>query len=218
LEFKYYIVKDVFINDKESLKSGVRIQKIPAVYTINFKNGEGPFDDLPTLKKKSTIFRNILLRNSKRAQQICLEKNICVVKNFALTEKGFSVDMNFINVFQHCIKGQIKKGKVSGVHYYDSDTMKILKINKLDESSGVWEAEIEIFDKKTNKWIKKDSTTFFPKDWSMHQLFHECVYAVKNMKKKVNSKNIFTSLTETGVKVEIISVNNEMKSIYPILD
>lgn len=126
--------------------------------------------------------------------------------------------MNFINVFQHCIKGQIKKGKVSGVHYYDSDTMKILKINKLDESSGVWEAEIEIFDKKTNKWIKKDSTTFFPKDWSMHQLFHECVYAVKNMKKKVNSKNIFTSLTETGVKVEIISVNNEMKSIYPILD
>lgn len=218
MEFKYYIVKDVFINDKESLKSGVRIQKIPAVYTINFKNGEGPFDDLPTLKKKSTIFRNILLRNSKRAQQICLEKNICVVKNFALTEKGFSVDMNFINVFQHCIKGQIKKGKVSGVHYYDSDTMKILKINKLDESSGVWEAEIEIFDKKTNKWIKKDSTTFFPKDWSMHQLFHECVYAVKNMKKKVNSKNIFTSLTETGVKVEIISVNNEMKSIYPILD
>lgn len=219
MEFKYYIHKDAFINDKQGLKPGVRIEKIPAIYTFDFKEGEGPFNDLPTLKKKSRIFRVILLSNPKRAQQICLEKNISVIKDFVFTKQNFSVDMNFVNVFEHCIKGQIKNGKVSGVHYYDSDRVKILKILELNKLTGVWEAEIEFFDKKTNKWIKKDNpTTFFPKNWTMHQLFHECVYAVNNKQKKTDSENVFISQTETGINVEIISINNEMKSIYPLLN
>lgn len=126
--------------------------------------------------------------------------------------------MNFINVLKHCVRGQIKNEKVSGVHYYDPDTIRILKIIELNDAIGVWEAEIEIYDKKRDKWIRKvNSTTFFPKDWTMHQLFHECYYAVNNMEKKDKCKNVFTSQTETGIKVEIISINNEMKSIYPLL-
>ena len=219
MEFKYYIHKDAFINDKQGLKPGVRIEKIPAIYTITFNDGEGPFNDLPTLKRKSTIFRNILLRNPKRAQQICLEKNISIIKDFIFTKEHFSVDMNFVNVFEHCIKGQVVNGKVSGVHYYNSDRVKILKVIQQNKSTGVWEAEIEFFDKKTNMWIKKDNpTTFFPQNWTMHQLFHECVYAVNNKQKKADSNNVFTSQTETGIKVEIISINDEMKSIYPLLN
>lgn len=218
MEFKYYIHENAFVNNKQGLKSGVRIEKIPAFYTITFKDGEGPFNDLATLKKKSTIFRNVLLRNSKRAQQICLEKNICVIKDFIFTKENFSVDMNFLNVFEHCVKGHILNGKVSGVHYYDSDRVKILRIIKQNKLNGVWEAYIEFFDKRTSKWIEKDNpTTFFPRDWSIHQLFHECFYAVKNKQIKTGSKNVYTSTTETGINVEIININGEMKSIYPVL-
>lgn len=189
------------------------------LYTIEFKEGEGPFNDLTSLKKKSTIYRNILLRNSKRAQQICLEKNISIIKDFVFAKEDFSVNKDFINVIEHCIKGEIKNGKVSGVHYYDSEKVRILNIIDENISNRIWKAEIEFYDLKTKKWIKKDNpTTFFPNDWSMHQLFHECVYAVNNKQKKVNSKNVFVSKTETGINVEIICINGEMKSIYPLLE
>jgi len=219
LVYKYYIHKNSFINNKQGLKPGVRIEKIPSIYTIDFKEREGPFNDLPSLKKKSTIYRNILLRNPKRAQQICLEKNISVIKDFIFTKEGFSVNKDFISVFEHCIKGHIKNGKVYGVHYYDSEKVKVLKIIEQNESNGIWKAEIEFYDKKSNSWIKKDNpTTFFPQNWSMHQLFHECVYAVNNKQKKVDSKNVFVSKTEAGINVEIICINGEMKSIYPLLE
>lgn len=52
----------------------------------------------------------------------------------------------------------------------------------------------------------------------MHQLFHECVLAVDNKQQKSNSKNVFISKTETGIDVEIISINGMMKSIYPVLE
>jgi len=219
LEYNYYINKNTFLNDKQSLKAGVRIEKIPSFYTVNFKNGDGPFKDLSTLKKKSTIYRNLLLRNSKRAQQICLEKNICAVKDFIFTKEDFSVSKDFINTFEHCIKGQIKKGKVTGVHHYDSTKVKILNIIDQNESNGIWKAEIEFYDRISEKWIKKDRpSTFFPLKWTMHQLFHECYYATNNKKLKDNSENVFLAKTESGINVEIICINGETKSIYPLLE
>lgn len=219
MEYKYYIDKNTFINDQQSLKPGVRIKKIPSIYTFDFTNGEGPFTNLQTLKKKSTIYRNILLRNPKRAQQICLEKNISIIKDFILTKEGLSVDIDFINVLEHSIKGKIIKGKVSGVHYYDSKKVKILKIIERNKSNGIWKAEIKFYDKKSDKWIMKNiPTTFFPINWSVHQLFHECLYAVKNKQKKIDSKNVYKSKTESGINVEIICIKGKMKSLYPLLN
>ncbi|CDF78550.1 conserved hypothetical protein [Formosa agariphila KMM 3901] len=219
MKFKYYILKNTFINDKQGLKPGVRINKIPAMYTIKLAEGEGPFNDLPTLKRKSTIYRNIVLRNPKRAEQICLEKNITEIKDLILTKKNSSVDLNFVEIFEHCIKGQVKKGKVSGVHYYNSERVKILKLIKQNNKTGIWEAEIEFLDKKTNTWVKKEkSTTFFPRNWSMHQLFHECEFAVEHKQKVAGKKNVFISQTVSGIEVEIIIINDKMRSIYPLLN
>lgn len=219
MDYKYYIHKNTFLNDKQGLKPGVRIEKIPSNYKIDFKEGEGPFDDILTLKKRSTIFRNILLRNPKRAQQICLEKNIIEIKDFILTKENFSISTDFINVFEHCIKGKVQRGKVTGVHYYNPEKVKILKLIDVNKSNNVWKAEIEFFDKKAKIWIKKDTpSTFFPPNWSIHQLFHECIYAVDNKEEKIHSNNVFTSKTASGINVEIICYNGKLKSIYPLLE
>ena len=219
MEFKYYIHKNTFINDKQGLKPGVRIEKIPSIYIIDFKEGEGPFSDLVTLKKESTIYKNLLLRNTKRAQQICLEKNISVIKDFVFTKEDFSVSKDFIKVLEHCIKGQVIKGIVSGVHHYDSKKVKILNLIEENKSNGIWKAEIEFYDKISKKWIRKDRpSTFFPLNWTMHQLFYECHFAINNKQPKDNSENVFVSKTESGISVEIICINGETKSIYPMLD
>ncbi|MBJ2173777.1 EndoU domain-containing protein [Aureibaculum sp. A20] len=218
MDYYYYILKNSFSTDKQSLKTGVIIHKVPTTYPFDFINGNGPFKDLKELKRKSTIYRNLILRNPKRAEQICVEKNMRVIKAVVLAKKGLRVNLDFIEIIEHCTKGRVNRGKVSGIHFYDPKTVKILNIIDQNPSNGIWEAQIEYFDSRTKKWIKKDtSTTFFPNDWSYHQLFHECLFAVNNKIKKKNSKNIYTSKTESGIEVEIICLNGAMKSIYPVL-
>ncbi len=218
MEYKYYIDENIFVNDKQGLKPGVRIKKIPSLYTINFTNGEGPFDDLPTLKKNSKIYRDIQLKDPRRAQQICLEKNINEVIDFVFANDDLSVDVDFLNVLQHCTKGTVTKGKVSGVHFFDFSKVRILKIIERNKSNGIWKAEIEFYDEQSNKWVRKENpTTFFPINWNFHQLFHECLYAVNNKQKRIESNNVYESKTASGINVEIISINGKMKSIYPLL-
>ncbi len=218
MNYNYYIHKNTYINNKQGLKDGVRIEKIPSIYLIKYKEAEGPFKNLETLKKNSEIYRNLLLTNPKRAQQICFENNISLIKDFVFTNEDFFTDKNFIEIIEHCIKGRIKNGKITGIHYYNPEKMKILNITKENLLNGTWEAEIEFYNLKTNKWIRKDKpTTFFPMNWSIHDLFHECFYAVTNKQKKENRKNIYVSKTKTGIDVEIICSNSVLKSIYPIL-
>lgn len=214
----YYILNDVFTTDKESLKTGVRIFKIPTDRIIDFTKGEGPFDSIKNLKKSSKIFKNLQRQDTKRAQQIILDKNVCKVKGFALREKDKTVDLDFIKLLEHTTKGKIIGNKISGVHYYNPERVKILRVLKVNKLTKVCEAEIEYFNPKTNEWIKKEKpTTFFPLTWNENQLFHECEYAFKNMKKKENSDSVYYSKTISNIDVEIIKINENVKSIYPLV-
>ena len=76
---------------------------------------------------------------------------------------------------------------------------------------------MKIIDKNGN-WVRKDSiTTFFPNHWDKTTSSKEILYAVENKKQKKDSENIYISETFSGILVEIIIVNNKMKTIYPIL-
>lgn len=192
--------------------------RIPIFYKIDFVEGDGPFENLSSLRRKSTIYRNLVLRNPKRAQQICEERNIDVMKDFVFTEENVSVSKDFIGLIEHCTKGKVSKGKISGIHFYDEKQVKILRVLEKNNINGVFEAEIEYFDLNSNKWTEKEkSTTFFPLSWSLNKLFHECLYAVNNKLKKENSENVYVSKTESGIEVEIIEKQGLLKSIYPLL-
>lgn len=218
MEYHYYILECCYSTNKQGLKAGVRIQKIPCHFPIDFKNGNGPFTSLTDLKKKSTIYRNIVLRNTKRAQQICLEKNIQVIENFVRTNRDSKFSEDFIQTIEHCTKGNIKNGEISGIHYYNPEKVRVLKILQENKVTGILKAEIEFYDLETNKWYKKRKfTTFFPKKWSLEQLFHECNYAIENKTKKNDSEDVYISKTQTGINVEIIMKKGKLKSIYPLI-
>jgi hypothetical protein len=201
------------------LKIGTTISKVPTIYQIKYAEDkdEGPFKDIPSLRKESKIFQQLLITNPKRAQQICLEKNINVMNDFVLTDENTSVSTDFIELIEHCTKGKIKNGRITGIHFYDKELVKIKKILKKNKV-GVFEAKVEYYDSEMNRWIKKEKpSTFFPLKWNYNKLFHECLFAVKNKRKKFGTLNVYKSKMESGIKVEIIIKEGLLKSIYPLI-
>lgn len=211
----FYIGDNISSVNSDDLLSGVRILCIKLGYiSINFEKYDGPFDSIKQLKKESPIFKKLVKTNPSRVQQILEKKNIVNVSNFILHKEKKSYTTDFVKTMQHAIKGDVKSKEIYGIHYFNNEKMKVKKITENTDSQGVWKALVEVYDMKQNKWFDKEST-FFPRDWSLTQLFHECDYAVQNMVKCYDKQSIYLGKTLSGIPVEIIIKNNELKSIYP---
>ena len=164
--------------------------------------------------KQSEIFKNLARIDPSRVQKILDEKNMIKVKNQIYIEGNKQYPIDFINLITHAIKGKIASKEVFGIHFFDNNTMKIIKILQKEDKNLVWRAEVEVYDKNYDTPFLKEST-FFPKSWSLNQLFHECYFAFINKIKDSKKASVFISKTYSGVPVEIIVKNDEIKSIYP---
>lgn len=216
--FHYYILKDLWSNDPQSLKTGTSIMKIQSGFTLNFDDGDGPYLSLIDLRKKSPIFKELSKTDPKRCQQILLKKNIHEIANTILTPKDTSFDLKYIDLIMHATKGRIKNGKITGVHFFDKNKVRIREILDVNQVTKVWRAKIEFFDKTNNNWLLKNTpSTFFPKHWNFANLLEECNEAYKNRKKVIDSENKYRATTISNVPVEIIIKDGKMKSIYPLL-
>lgn len=211
----YYIAKGVTSNNSNDLKVGVRIflEKYNPFIEYTDENKEGPFDNIKELKQKSLIYKSLVKEDSRRAEIIFQDKYIIKVVDYIITPEDSSYSRNFMNLFGHTTRGNIKSKKVYGIHFFDSQSMKIKNILGSEDKNMVWKAVVEVFDLDRNEWFEKEST-FFPRIWSLNRLFHECDYAIKNKRKIGDFKYI--SSTSCGVPIEIIIQNQELKSIYPI--
>ena len=217
---KNFYIKDNIssINSTDDLSSGVRILCVNLGYiSINIEKSDGPFNSIEQLKKESPIFKKLVKTDHLRVQKILEKKNIINVKDFILHKEKKSYSIDIIKTFQHTTKGDVKFKKISGIHYFNNEKMRIKKITANTDSKGVWKALVEVYDMKQNKWFEKEST-FFPRDWSLTQLFHECDYAVQNKVKCYDKQSIYLGKTISGIPVEIIIKNTELKSIYPIMN
>jgi hypothetical protein len=222
MKYLYYIVENSIISDpNDSLKDlGIRIFAIPFgdVY-VEMKDGDGPYQSIRDLKRNSAIFKRLATKNSKYVQKVLDEKNIRVIKGAIWVPKEKSYSKEFIKIIDHTIRGHVKDKNVLGVHFFDGKKMKLRELINPENEKGVWKARIDFFDINNNSWVeKKQITTFFPRNWSIHQLFHECDYAFNNKIKDDKSKSKYTSYTISGIKVEIIIYNDEVKSMYPLFE
>ena len=219
IDFCYYILKDVVSSKKEGeLVCGERIFAIPTTFPLfNFNDGEGPFLNLPYLIENSKILEGLKKINPRRANKIILSKYILQIRDLEFNPEGSEFKWDYIDAIQHARLGSVKNGKLTGIHFYDEKNIKI--IEKIDSNEmGVWSAIVEAKDKKGN-WVRKDSiTTFFPNHWDKTTSSKEILFAVKNKRKKNGTDNIYVSETFSGILVEIVIVNNKMKTIYPVLD
>lgn len=219
IEFYYYIIKSPF--DNASLKasdipviSKIRRDKFQFLFELTDKNvAEGPFDSIYELKKKSLIFSAVKL--DKHKARILKSGNIKEIKDLILTEKGTTCDTTFMSSLYHTMVGKITKQKVKGVHFFNPDEIRLIEKISINNSTGVYSARIEKLNKDTGEWTEKDEVTnFFPDNWSIHQLFHECLYAYNN---KIHvSSNIFKAKTMSGIPIKfIINEHGEILTFYP---
>jgi len=222
IEFYYYIMKSAF--DNASLKasdipviSKIRRDKFQFLFELTDKNvAEGPFDSIYELKKKSFIFSSVKL--DKHKARILKSGNIKEIKDLIFTEKGTTCDKTFMSSLHHTMVGKITKQKVKGVHFFNPDEIRLIEKISNNNSTGVYSARIEKLNKDTGVWMEKDEiTNFFPDNWSIHQLFHECLFAYKN---KIHvSSNIFKSRTMSGIPIKfIINEHGEILTFYPEID
>lgn len=158
----YYIAKEVTSNNSNDLKVGVRIflEKYNPFIEYTDENKEGPFDNIKELKQKSLIYKSLVKEDSRRAEIIFQDKYIIKVVDYIITPEDSSYSRNFMNLFGHTTRGNIKSKKVYGTHFFDSQSMKIKSILGSEDKNMVWKAVVEVFDLDRNEWFEKESTFF----------------------------------------------------------
>ncbi len=211
----YYIAKGVISNNSNDLKVGVRIflEKYNPFIEYTDENKEGPFENIKELKTKSSIYKSLREEDPRRAEIIFRDKYIIKVVDYIMTSEDSFYTKEFMDLFRHTTKGDIKSKKIYGIHFFNPKSMRIKKILGYEDKNMVWKALVEIFDSGRNEWFEKEST-FFPRIWTMDRLFHECDFAIKNRTKI--GEFAYTAFTLSNIQVEIIIRNQELKSIYPI--
>lgn len=213
----YYYIGDTVSNKPNDLPFGLRIHFIKEnpTYHIEWNQDdlEGPFESINQLKKRSKKFKELARTDTRRVNQILEKKNIVTGNRYIMTGPDESCTFDFIRLYSHSMRGEVKNKSLGGVHFYDNGRMKIKSLIKPPDQNRVWEAIVEV--QENGKWFEKQST-FFPMDWSLTQLFHECKVAVSTMIPKDNSPYLHFGRTLTGVPVEIIVKDGKLKSIYPL--
>lgn len=219
-EYYYYI----FINalDSHSLKKNdlPQICKMQKDFEIihqfrNDEEGEGPFESIIDLRKKSIILSKIKL--GKHRQRVLANKNIKEIKDLIKVPLQETFELTFIKAFHHINVGKIHRKEVKGVHFFNPDRIKILEILNKNEVTGIYSAKISKLNHNNNEWIeKKEVTNFFPDDWDLQELFSQLNYAYKN--KIFQEGNIYLSKTTNNIKVKLIIKESEIITIYPLLE
>ena len=218
MEYHYYIIENGTSTDKQKLKSGTFIVRIPNYFEIGFTDGNGPYKSLRALKRYSPILASLKRVNSKRAQQIVLEKNIITTTKLIATPSGTEFKREAVDSFIHATIGRIKNGDLTGIHFFDPERVRIIEILQTNNETNVFKATFEFLDNRTEKWIsKKSSSTFFPRSWNIARLLMECKFAFDRLENDKLIDGKIKSITESNIEVEIIIRNGQLKSLYPLM-
>jgi hypothetical protein len=115
---------------------------------------------------------------------------------------------------EHILKGQIRKGKSIGIHFFLPQQHRIAEIIQEANHNGIWEARNEILNPKTQAWVKKkESSTFFPVTWTLNDLYKNMSDAFANKTQVKPYKHI--GKTAGGIEIIFIYRNGKIVSCFP---
>lgn len=215
----YYYIHKYLPSENQELIDGPRIVEMQND-KISFQENEveGPYISIKELKKESKIFRELVIQNPKRSEKILKEEYIVKVKEIIMFPVGVNEDfrLKIYRIMQHSKNGKVNRSGVSGIHLFNPDKIKLLEILKIDQGTGIFEAEIEVLNERTGKFIKKQGkSSFFPTNWGLQTLILECYSAYIN-KKKIDQFT-YQGTSSSGIDIEFVyDTNGTFKSVYPI--
>ena len=211
----YYIENKLVLSDAIDSEPDIKIWCVETDVLYQFGGLEGPYYSIEQLKKNSSLFQDPKRTNMRKVQKVLYKKNILEAKIGIISDKNKTVTGDFIKLVDHSIRGNVKSKKIFGVHHFDECRMMIKEMINTEDKNLIWEAIVEVSDKEKNISYEKQST-FFPRKWSLTQLFHECDYAFLHKVKIDGKDSLYQSFTISGIPVHIIIYDGKAKSIYPL--
>lgn len=208
-------------SEHQDMLDGPRVMELET-NQINLpeNEGEGPFESLLQLKKESKLYRQLIIQDQKRAENIVKQQFVVSVRELIMWPVGVCEEFYqmIYRIMQHSKNGKVNRSGVSGIHLYNKDKVKVTKLINSNQETGIFEAEIEVLNERTGKYIRKEGrSSFFPIDWGLQRLIHECFEAFNN--KVENDKFSYHGMTTSGIKLEFVyDGNKKFKSVYPILE
>jgi len=122
---------------------------------------------------------------------------------------------------KHIFEGEVNgRGKAVGCHHIsaiNSGNSRIISIISPPNQQKVYEATVEIFDKRTSAWIRKEArSSFYPDEWSKEKVLKEITSAF-NSPAKVSKGSKWESVSDSGIKISgYTNDQGQITTAYPI--
>ena len=122
---------------------------------------------------------------------------------------------------KHIFEGEINgRGKAVGCHHIsaiNSGHSRIISVISPPNQQQVYEATVEIFDKKRSEWIRKEGrSSFYPDSWSKEKVLKEITSAFNNPD-KISKGAKWESVSDSGIKISgYTNEQGQITTAYPI--
>jgi Bacterial EndoU nuclease len=122
---------------------------------------------------------------------------------------------------RHIFEGEINgRGKAVGCHHIsaiNSGHSRIISMISPPNQKKVYEATVEIFDKKRSEWIRKEGrSSFYPDNWSKEKVLKEITSAF-NDPSKISKGAKWESVSDSGIKISgYTNEQGQITTAYPI--
>jgi|SRR5690554_3386595 len=170
------------------------------------------------LRSECKIWKEYHQTDPKSAQKICEEKFILPKAKHTIVVP-MSEEFNKVSykLIKHTIMGELKKD-IQGIHFLSDLNPAIKKYTEKghEDRNGVWLADITYHCQRRDKTYKKQNSTMFPKSWDPTRFIFEVFHAYNNRSRCETNKQIYHSVTLSGIPVDFIIKNNELRTVYPI--
>jgi hypothetical protein len=139
-----------------------------------------------------------------------------------LVHNACSTSLKFLN---HIFNGEINsRGNATGLHHIGTSInlgyAQVSKIAGRQNTLGVYEANIKIYNHQTKQWITKNNiSTMFPDHWSRDDVIKSIKRATNDPEKHLIGHNKYEGIDpQTGMTIIFTTnSNNELTSAYPKL-
>lgn len=220
--YRYFFLDDKnFYHTRNKLRGNPRIIKFdPATFWLRGMTTPNPsFSTVEELIKRDKRFKQFRKERPSTASLIAKEENVINVKDMVFSSDSDNSQAG--RMLLHLIEGNRKAKEFTGIHHLQYPLPQFIENFKIIDppnKQGVYTASFEVREANGKKLTKKNTTTLFPKDWSLQQVYDECLYALNNKIRIEGTQSAYRSMTLSGIPVEIHFDKEEkvIRTLYPI--
>jgi hypothetical protein len=220
-EIYYVHIQGAYLRPNSSeIETKVIVLPIPTSLRMGLAtddpHAEGPFLTLEHVEHSSIYYNLLELKNIERAKSLLLKK--IMKRNPDFFNAYFTPDYisQLSIILEHTFLGNMFKREFTGIHF-DHSNLKHEKGRFEQDNNGVFKQRVQIYSPIKGAWVSKyNSSTFWPKSWSIEKFIMEVAYSWSN--KIAYGPNRKIGQTRDGINVIFYFNNDLLKTVYPVFE